>query len=257
MNGADGAAGQRVSLTPRRSQVRALLRPPPTPGLHRSGTGQSQRSAHHGPSACQFVSSSPETTEVLTMAKAQASLGVRVAVFGFDPSPEMPTGRALHVLTIRQGLPQAEPEARETLEAAGLRAVAEAGVRLDGGRRGRGGGGGGRLRLVGLDDPPGGGLGRSRSGTTRRLRMRRWPAPPPGCLRAAARASTPPMGPPSEPPWRSCAPTSGTSPVRWACSVRSSPGTTCSGSTRRSTANPRGANGPSGAGSRSSAMPGC
>ncbi len=90
------------------------------------------------------------------MAKAQASLGVRVAVFGFDPGPETPTGRALHVLTIRQGLPQAEPEARETLEAAGLRAVAEGGIRLDGGRRARGGGGGGRLRLVGLDDPPGG-----------------------------------------------------------------------------------------------------
>ncbi|MGA8017090.1 MAG: hypothetical protein WCB85_14355, partial [Candidatus Dormiibacterota bacterium] len=76
------------------------------------------------------------------MAKAQASLGVRVAVFGFDPGPETPTGRALHVLTIRQGLPQAEPEARETLEAAGLRAVAEGGIRLDGGRRARGGGGG-------------------------------------------------------------------------------------------------------------------
>jgi hypothetical protein len=86
------------------------------------------------------------------MPKAQASLGVRVAVFGFDPSPETPPGRALHVLTVRQGLPHAEPDVRESLEAAASRAVAEAGLRLDGGgRRSRTG----RLHLVGLDDPPG------------------------------------------------------------------------------------------------------
>ena len=83
------------------------------------------------------------------MAKAQASLGVRVAVFGFDPDPETSAARALHVLTVRQGLPAAELDARETFEEAGLRAVTEAGVRLEPGRRGRG-----RLRLVGLDDPP-------------------------------------------------------------------------------------------------------
>ncbi|MGD0834847.1 MAG: hypothetical protein ABSA40_10605 [Candidatus Dormibacteria bacterium] len=84
------------------------------------------------------------------MARAQASLGVRVAVFGFDPSPDTAPGRALHVLTIQQHLPQADVEARETFEAAGARAVAEAGIRIEAGRRGRGA----RLSLVGLDDPP-------------------------------------------------------------------------------------------------------
>jgi hypothetical protein len=86
------------------------------------------------------------------MAKAQASLGVTVAVFGFDPSPETAANRALHVLTLRQGLPKAELDARETFEAAGARAVEEAGMRLETGRKGRGG----RLHLVGLDDAPGG-----------------------------------------------------------------------------------------------------
>jgi hypothetical protein len=92
------------------------------------------------------------------MAKAQASLGVTVAVFGFDPSPETAPNRALHVLTLRQGLPKAELDARETFEAAGARAAVEAGMRLDAGRKGRGG----RLHLVGLDDAPG---GRSRAVT--------------------------------------------------------------------------------------------
>lgn len=93
------------------------------------------------------------------MAKAQASLGVVVAVFGFDPRPETPSTRALHVLTVRQALPKAELESRETFVGAATRAVEEAGVRLEVGRRARGAG---RLRLVGLDDPPG---GRSRSVT--------------------------------------------------------------------------------------------
>ena len=53
------------------------------------------------------------------MAKAQASLGVTVAVFGFDPSPDTASNRALHVLSVRQGLPKAELDARETFEAAG------------------------------------------------------------------------------------------------------------------------------------------
>jgi ADP-ribose pyrophosphatase YjhB (NUDIX family) len=86
------------------------------------------------------------------MAKAQASLGVTVAVFGFDPSPDTAANRALHVLAVRQGLPKAELDARETFEAAGARAVEEAGMRLETGRKGRGG----RLHLVGLDDAPGG-----------------------------------------------------------------------------------------------------
>ena len=87
------------------------------------------------------------------MAKGQASLGVAVAVFGFDPSPDAASNRALHVLTVRQGLPRAELDARETFEAAGIRAVEEAGTRLESGRKGRGP----RLHLVGLDDAPGSG----------------------------------------------------------------------------------------------------
>ena len=87
------------------------------------------------------------------MAKAQASLGVTVAVFGFDPDPETAPNRALHVLTVHQELPGAELDARETFEAAGVRAVGEAGVRLEVGRKGHAGG---RLRLVGLDDQPAG-----------------------------------------------------------------------------------------------------
>lgn len=88
------------------------------------------------------------------MVKAQAALGVKVAVFGFDAEPGTPPARALQVLTVRQGLPAAEVDTRETFEAAALRAVAEAGLHLDAGtRRGRGGR---ALRLVGLDDPPSG-----------------------------------------------------------------------------------------------------
>ena len=73
------------------------------------------------------------------MAKAQASLGVTVAVFGFDPDPETAPNRALHVLTVRQELPGAELDARETFEAAGARAVEEAGMRLEAGRKGHAG----------------------------------------------------------------------------------------------------------------------
>jgi hypothetical protein len=90
------------------------------------------------------------------MAKAQASLGVTVAVFGFDPSPDTASNRALHVLSVRQGLPKAELDARETFEAAGVRAVEEAGIRLEAGRKGRG-----RLHLVGFDDAPGSGRSRA------------------------------------------------------------------------------------------------
>jgi hypothetical protein len=86
------------------------------------------------------------------MAKAQASLGVRVAIFGFDAAPGTSSGRALQVLTVRQSLIGAEPDARESLESAALRAVEEAGVRLEGARRSRAG----RLHLVGLADSAGG-----------------------------------------------------------------------------------------------------
>ncbi len=86
------------------------------------------------------------------MAKAQASLGVRVAVFGFDAAPAAPASRALQVLTVRQGLIGAEPDARESLESAALRAIEDAGLRLEGSRRNRAG----RLRLVGFGDSAGG-----------------------------------------------------------------------------------------------------
>ena len=56
-----------------------------------------------------------------------AQLGVAVAVFGFDPNPETPPARALHVLSVRRGLPRAEVEGRERLADAAARAVAEAG----------------------------------------------------------------------------------------------------------------------------------
>lgn len=92
------------------------------------------------------------------MARSQASLGVTVAVFGFDPSPDTASNRALHVLSVHQGLPKAELDARETFEAAGVRAVEDAGIRLETGRKGRG-----RLHLVGVDDAPG--TGRSRAVT--------------------------------------------------------------------------------------------
>jgi hypothetical protein len=82
------------------------------------------------------------------MAKVQASLGVAVAVFSFDPDPDTAPSRALHVLTLRRGLPRADLESRETFADAGARAVETAGVRLAGGRKGA------RLHLVGLDDAP-------------------------------------------------------------------------------------------------------
>ncbi|HYA01265.1 MAG TPA: hypothetical protein VEK76_13100 [Candidatus Binatia bacterium] len=86
------------------------------------------------------------------MAKAQASLAVAVAVFGFDPGPETQAARALHVLTVGRNLPRTELDARESFEAAGARAVEEAGLKLEGGRRARGG----RLHLAGIDDASGG-----------------------------------------------------------------------------------------------------
>jgi len=82
------------------------------------------------------------------MAQAQASLGVAVAVFGFDADPQTAPGRALHVLTVRRGLPRADLESRETFVAAAARAVDAAGGRLGGSRQGQ------RLNLVGLDDAP-------------------------------------------------------------------------------------------------------
>ncbi|MGI8848116.1 MAG: hypothetical protein ACR2GX_07640 [Candidatus Dormibacteria bacterium] len=82
------------------------------------------------------------------MAKAQASLGAAVAVFGFDADPETPPSRALQVLTVRRGLPRTDLDVRDTFESAGGRAVEEAGGRLASARKG------GRLTLVGVDDAP-------------------------------------------------------------------------------------------------------
>ena len=83
-----------------------------------------------------------------------AALSAGVAVFGFDPEAGTPAGRALHVLTLRRRLPQADLEARDRFADAAQRAVGEAG--LDLGRRG-----GQRLHLVDVADAP----GRSRSVT--------------------------------------------------------------------------------------------
>ncbi len=81
----------------------------------------------------------------------QASLSVAVAVFGFDPDPDAAPARALHVLTTRKALPHADVDGRERLGDAALRAVAENGLDLEAGRRGRGAS---RLHLVGFDDSP-------------------------------------------------------------------------------------------------------
>ncbi|HET9051200.1 MAG TPA: hypothetical protein VFO60_05815 [Candidatus Dormibacteraeota bacterium] len=81
------------------------------------------------------------------MAKAaQAALLAQAVVFGFDPDPATPSSRALNVVTVRGGLPTADVEKNERVEAAALRAVSEAGLDL-GKRRG--------LALVGLHDDPG------------------------------------------------------------------------------------------------------
>lgn len=82
----------------------------------------------------------------------QASLSVAVAVFGFDPEPDTAPAKALHVLTVKRSLPRADVGARERLADAALRAVAEAGLALDGGKRSKAGA---RLHLVGFDDAPG------------------------------------------------------------------------------------------------------
>ncbi|TME47318.1 MAG: hypothetical protein E6I33_01140 [Chloroflexi bacterium] len=81
-----------------------------------------------------------------------AALSAGVAVFGFDPEAGIPASRALHVLTLRRGLPQADLEARDRFSDAALRAAAEAGLAL--GAR-RGGRGAQRLHLVSVGDAPG------------------------------------------------------------------------------------------------------
>ena len=79
-----------------------------------------------------------------------AALSAGAAVFAFDPEAGTPPSRALHVLTARRRLPQAELEQRDRFTDAAARAVEEAGVDL-GGKRGRDAS---RLRLVEIDDAP-------------------------------------------------------------------------------------------------------
>jgi hypothetical protein len=86
-----------------------------------------------------------------------AALSAGAAVFAFDPEAGTPPTRALHVLTMRRRLPQADLEQRDRFVDAATRAVEEAGIDL-GGRRARDAQ---RLRLVEIDDAP----GRSRSVT--------------------------------------------------------------------------------------------
>ena len=87
------------------------------------------------------------------MAKAaQATLGVGVVIFSFDPEPGTAASRALQVLTVRKGLPKGDlVEARERFADAAVRLAAAAGAEL-GGRRARGAS---RLQLVTVDDEPG------------------------------------------------------------------------------------------------------
>lgn len=86
------------------------------------------------------------------MAKGvSAALSAGVAVFGFNPEPGVAAGRALHVLTLRRGLPRADLEARERLSDTAHRAVEEAGLSLGSRRAARGRQG---LHLVTLDDEP-------------------------------------------------------------------------------------------------------
>jgi len=84
------------------------------------------------------------------MARVTAALSAGTAVFGFDPSPGAAAGRALHVLTVRRGLPRADLNQRDRFEDAALRAVEDAGLRV-GSRKGRGAP---RLHLVSVEDEP-------------------------------------------------------------------------------------------------------
>lgn len=81
-----------------------------------------------------------------------AALSAGVAVFAFDPDAGTPPTRALHVLTLRRRLPQADLEQRDRFSDAAVRAVEEAGVDLGGRRGGREAQ---RLHLVEIDDAPG------------------------------------------------------------------------------------------------------
>lgn len=82
----------------------------------------------------------------------QAALAVAVAVFGFDPDPGTPPSRALHVLSVRHSLPRVDLDQRERFSEGALRAVGEAGLALEPGRRIRAAAA--RLHLVGIDDTP-------------------------------------------------------------------------------------------------------
>ena len=83
------------------------------------------------------------------MARSTAAIAAGVVVFGFDPDPATPAGRALQVLTVRRALPRGDIAPRERVAEAALRLATAAGADL-GGRRGRGE----RLHLVGLEDDP-------------------------------------------------------------------------------------------------------
>ena len=54
------------------------------------------------------------------MARVTAALSAGAAVFGFDPSPGTAASRALHVLSVRRGLPRADLSQREGFEDAAI-----------------------------------------------------------------------------------------------------------------------------------------
>ena len=80
----------------------------------------------------------------------QATLEAGVVVLALDTDPDAPPARGLQVLTVRGSLPRGEVGGGERVAEAATRLAEAAGAEL-GARRGRND----RLRLVGLDDPPG------------------------------------------------------------------------------------------------------
>ena len=161
---------------------------------------------------------------------ATGELSSGAAVFGFDPEPRTPASRALHVLTIRRGLPRADLGPRERFAEAATRAVADAGLDV-GARRGRGGQ---RLHLVSVEDEP----GRARNVTVWYYATASFGKF--GGARSSGCARTPAS-------WRGRRP----------CSATSSPATTCFASTWPFMAAPKAVSAPSVAGSRSSATLAC
>ncbi len=185
---------------------------------------------------------------------AMAALSAGVAVFGFDPEPGTPASRALHVLTLKRTLPTGDLGPKERFPEAALRAATEAGIDL-GGRRGTRGW---------PAPPPGRCRRRSGAGPERhRLVLRGrpvWSGPRPGRLvgdRPGLHLDAPGAAALRAALDRLRADTRQLAGAAALVGRRVHRVTTCSACTWRSTVAPRAASGPSGAGSRSCAIPAC